>query len=116
MTWTSGRAFPARTCFRRGGEKEGQAGWAQHKKTIFRGINVVNALGDPVLAVRNRHYEAQRVYTLHIFRAYLFIVPLEKFGTSANAAVQCTGEENRTRRGLDAAACNNLIRFFSSSL
>ncbi len=112
MTWLSGRSFAAciRSC--RGGEEEGQAGWAKHKKAIFPLIDIVNALGDPVLAVRNCHYEAHCVDTLYIFRGYLFIMPFEELGTPAYAAVQCTGEENCACRCLDATAGNNFVFCF----
>ena len=78
-TWTSGSSLAACNRFCRGGEEEGQAGWAQHKKAIFPLMNVVNALGNPVLAMRDCHYETQCVNTLYIFRAYLFVMPFEKF-------------------------------------
>ncbi len=75
-------------------------------------MNVVNALGNPVLAMRNCHYEAQRVNARHIFRAYLFVMPFEEFRTSAYTAVQSTGEENRAFRCLDSTAGNNFICCF----
>jgi hypothetical protein len=112
MTWTSG-SFPAackRLC--RGGEEESQAGWAQHKKAILPLMCVVNALGNPVLAVRDRDYEAQRVNALYIFRANLFVMPFEEFRTSAYAAAQCTGEENCAFRCLDSTTGNNFIFCF----
>jgi hypothetical protein len=112
MTWTSGSAFAACASFCRGGEEEGQAGWAQHKKAIFPLINIVSALGDPVSAVCNCHYEAQCVNTLYIFGAYLFVMPFEEFRTSAYATVQCTGEKNCACGRLDATAGNNFIRCF----
>ena len=112
LMWTSGSSFAvcARCCRR--GEEEGQAGWAQHKKATFPFIHIVNTLGNPVLAMRNGHDEAQRINTLYIFLAYLFIVPFEEFRTSTYAAVQCTGEENCTCRCLDSTAGNNLIFCF----
>jgi hypothetical protein len=75
-------------------------------------MSIVNALRNPVLAVCNCHYEAQRVNTLYIFRAYLFVMPFEEFRTSAYTAVQCTGEENCACRCLDTASGNNFIRCF----
>jgi hypothetical protein len=77
MTWTSRISFTACDRFCRSGEKEGQAGGAEHKKAIFPLMNIVNALGNPVLAMRNCHYEAQCVDTLYVLRAYLFVMPFE---------------------------------------
>lgn len=112
MTWTSRSSIAACNRFCRGGEEEGQAGWAQHKKAIFPLMNIVNALGNPVLAMRNCHYEAQCVNTRYIFRAYLFVMPFEEFRTSAYTAVQCTGEENCACRCLDSTTGNNFIFCF----
>ncbi len=75
-------------------------------------MNIVNALGNPVLAMCNRYYQAQCVDTLYIFLAYLFVMPFEEFRTSAYAAVQCTGEENRACRCLDSITGNNFIFCF----
>jgi hypothetical protein len=85
--WTLGSFFAACARFCGGGEEESQAGRAQHKEAIFSLVNIVNPLCDPVLAMCNRYYEAQRVNTLYIFRAYLLFVPFEKFRISAYAAV-----------------------------
>lgn len=112
MSPTSGRSFAAYARFCSGGEEEGQAGWAQHKKAIFSIMNIMNALGDPVLAVCNRYYQAQRVNTLYLFRAYLLVMPFEEFRTSAYAAVQCTGEENCACRCLDSTTGDNFISCF----
>jgi len=79
MTWTSGSSLAVCNRFCRGGEEEGQAGWAQHKKAIFPLMNIVNALGNPVLAMRDCHYETQCVNTRYIFRANLFVMPFEEF-------------------------------------
>lgn len=102
MIWASGSFFAACAMFRGCGEEESQAGWAQHKEAIFSLINIVNPLGDPVLAVCNRYYQAQRVNALYIFRAYLLVMPFEEFRISAYAAVQCAGEENCAFRCLDS--------------
>ena len=96
----------------RRGEKEGQAGWAQHKKAIFPLMNIMNALGNPVLAMCNCHYEAHGINTFYIFRAYFFVMPFEEFRTSTYAAVQCTRKENCTCRCLDSTAGNNFIFCF----
>ena len=112
MSRTSGRSFAACARFCSGGEEEGQAGWAQHKKAIFSLMNIVNALGDPVLAVCNRYYQAQRINPLYLFRAYLLVMPFEEFRTSAYAAVQCTGEENCACRRLDSTTGDNFISCF----
>jgi len=77
MTWMSRISFTACDRFCRSGEEEGQAGGAEHKKAIFPFIYIVNALGNPVLAMRNCHYEAQCVDTLYVLRAYLFVMPFE---------------------------------------
>jgi hypothetical protein len=70
-------SFTACDRFCRSGEEEGQAGGAEHKKAIFPFIYIVNALGNPVLAMRNCHYEAQCVDTRYVLRAYLFVMPFE---------------------------------------
>ena len=75
-------------------------------------MNIVNALGNPVLAMRNCHYEAQCVNTLYIFRAYLFVMPFEEIRTSAYATVQCAGEENCACRCLNATAGNKFVFCF----